>query len=84
LLRSPAAGGSHGPAQVTIDTHTGVVTNGSSGPIGTVDRRFQQITPTSIPLSKSQLDAKTRLELIRVLQANRALPCAPCRADTRA
>ena len=65
------------PAQVTIDTHTGVVTNGSSGPIGTVDRRFQQITPTSIPLSKSQLDAKTRLELIRVLQAEQGFAMRP-------
>jgi hypothetical protein len=64
-------------AQVTIDTRTGVVTNGSSGQAGTIDRRFQQVTPTSVPLSKSELDAKTRLELIRVLQSEQGFAMRP-------
>jgi hypothetical protein len=62
---------------VTVDTHTGVVTNGSSAPIATVDRSFRQIEPTHVPLPNSALDAKTRLELIRVLQAEQGFAMRP-------
>lgn len=62
-----------GDAQViTIDTHTGA-NKGS----GTVDRRFAQIQPTNVPLSKSELDAKARLELIRVLQSEQGFAMRP-------
>ena len=64
-------------AQITIDTHTGTVTNGSSGKSGTVDRRYQQIEPTHVPLAKSELDAKTRLELIRLLQSEQGFAMRP-------
>jgi hypothetical protein len=64
-------------AQVTIDTHTGAVTNGASGPQATIDRRFQQIKPTQVALSKSELDAKTRLELIRLLQSEQGFAMRP-------
>jgi hypothetical protein len=70
-------GAGRAPAQITIDTRTGVVTNGSSGKAGTVDRRYQQIDPTHVPLSKSELDAKTRLELIRLLQAEQGFAMRP-------
>jgi len=42
----------------------------------TVDRRYQQIAPTHVALTKSELDPKTRLELIRLLQSEQGLPCA--------
>jgi hypothetical protein len=62
------------PAQViTIDTS-------GKGPVvanAPVDRRFAQITPTSIPLPTAPLDAKTRLELIRVLQAEQGFAMRP-------
>jgi hypothetical protein len=71
------AAGAAAAQVVTIDTRTGVVTNGAAGPAGTVDRRYQQITPTHVPLTKSELDAKTRLELIRVLQAEQGFAMRP-------
>lgn len=63
-------------AQVTVDTRTGVFTNGTSS-TATVDRRYQQIQPTHVELSKSELDAKTRLELIRNLQAEQGFAMRP-------
>ena len=55
---------------ITVDTRTGAITNTATGETtATVDRRYQQITPTNIPLPNNELDAKTRLELIRLLQA---------------
>jgi hypothetical protein len=69
---------SSAPAQITVNTHTGVVTNDSNGnAVGTVDRRYQQITPTKVPLTKSELDAKTRLELIRLMQAEQGFAMRP-------
>ena len=65
------------PAQITIDTRTGTVTNGTNGPAATVDRRYSQIEPTKVPLTKSELDAKTRLELIRLLQSEQGFAMRP-------
>jgi hypothetical protein len=62
---------------VTIDSHTGRVTNGTASPNASVDRRYQQITPTSVSLTKSELDAKTRLELIRVMQSEQGFAMRP-------
>jgi hypothetical protein len=71
LLAVPAA------AQVvTVDTRTGRVSNGTTS-TATVDRRYQQITPTTVPLTKSELDPKTRLELIRVLQSEQGFAMRP-------
>ena len=65
-------------AQITINTKTGAVTNNSSGvTINTVDRRYQQITPTQVPLTKSELDPKTRLELIRLLESEQGFAMRP-------
>jgi len=58
---------------VTIDK-AGNATNGNSV---TVDRRFAQIQPTNVPLTQSTLDAKTRLELIRVLQSEQGFAMRP-------
>ena len=58
LLAVPAA------AQVvTVDTRTGRVSNGTTS-TATVDRRYQQITPTQVALTKSELDAKTQSEAL--------------------
>ena len=62
---------------ITVNSKTGAVTNSSTGTISTVDRRYQQITPTHVPLTQSELDAKTRLELIRVLQAEQGFAMRP-------
>src|SRR5664279_3451636 len=58
---------------ITIDSQ-GNVANGRSS---TVDRRFAQIQPTHVTLTQSELDAKTRLELIRVLQAEQGFAMRP-------
>ncbi len=67
-MATPIAAG-----QITIDKQ-GNASNGSSAP---VDRRFAQIQPTKVPLDNSVLDAKTRLELIRVLQAEQGFAMRP-------
>ena len=74
ILAVPAA--SPCAAQViTIDTSgKGPVAVSANAP---VDRRYAQITPTSVPLPKSELDAKTRLELIRALQAEQGFAMRP-------
>jgi hypothetical protein len=58
---------------ITIDTRSGNVTTAE----GTVDRRYAQIKPTSVELSKTTLDTKTRLELIRVLQSEQGFAMRP-------
>ena len=57
---------------ITIDTKSGA-NHGN----GTVDRRFAQIQPTNVPLDQSELDAKTRTELIRILQAEQGFAMRP-------
>ena len=58
---------------ITIDTHG----NATTGASGTVDRRFQQIKPTNIPLPQNELDGKTRLDLIRFLEADQGFAMRP-------
>jgi hypothetical protein len=58
---------------VTIDTHG----NANQGLGATVDRRFAQIEPTHVQLTKSPLDTRTRLELIRQLQAEQGFAMRP-------
>jgi len=57
---------------ITIDTH-GNATDGHS----TVDRRYAQIEPTHVQLTKGTLDRKTQLELIRLLQAEQGFAMRP-------
>jgi len=65
-------------AQITVNSKTGAVTNNSTGKtVNQVDPRYQQIKPTSVPLTKSELDAKTRLELIRLLQSEQGFAMRP-------
>ena len=74
LLLLLAAAGSV-PAQVVTIDKEGHPQNGNHA--ATVDRRFAQIEPTNVPLTKSVLDAKTRLELIRILQAEQGFAMRP-------
>jgi hypothetical protein len=60
---------------ITIDTK-------ADGPLAVskdapVDHRYAQITPTTVPLPNSILDPKTRLELIRLLQAEQGFAMRP-------
>jgi hypothetical protein len=61
---------------ITVDSHTGRVSDGKPHS-ATVDRRYQQITPTQVLLTKSELDAKTRLELIRIMQSEQGFAMRP-------
>jgi len=60
---------------ITIDTKGNPTT--SPGQSGTVDRRYSQIQPTHIDLPNSELDAKTRYELERFLQADQGFAMRP-------
>jgi len=60
---------------ITIDTHTGA-NKGANG-TGTVDRRYAQIQPTNVPLDKTELDPKTRSEVIRVMQSEQGFAMRP-------
>jgi hypothetical protein len=62
---------------ITIDTKTGAVTNNTAGTAATIDRRYQQIDPTTVPLTKSELDTKTRLEIIRIMQSEQGFAMRP-------
>jgi len=68
FLASPLA------AQViTIDTS-------GKGPVagnGPIDRQFSQITPTHVELSKTPLDPKTRLLLLREMQSEQGFAMRP-------
>lgn len=58
---------------ITVDT-SGKGKAASSAP---VDRRYAQIEPTHVALDKSELDAKTRLLLIRALESEQGFAMRP-------
>jgi hypothetical protein len=58
---------------ITIDKQG----NAANGNAVTVDRRYAQIKPTSVPLTESELDPKTRQELIRVMQSEQGFAMRP-------
>jgi hypothetical protein len=67
-----------GLAQITVNSKTGAVTNESTGKaVNTVDRRYQQITPTSVPLGSIQINPKTRIEIERLMQAEQGFAMRP-------
>jgi hypothetical protein len=76
LLCGLSAVAAHGQV-ITVDTKTGAVTEGNGNVIATVDRRFQQVTPTKVVLPKSELDPKGRLELIRALESEQGFAMRP-------
>jgi len=74
LLAFLLALGTAGSQVITIDTKTGTIKN---GPGAGVDRRYAQVEPTHVPLPNSELDPKTRLELIRSLQSEQGFAMRP-------
>jgi len=62
---------------ITIDTRTGTVTNGTTGTSISIDRRYAQIQPTHVVLSKTELDVKTRLLLIRQMVSEQGFAMRP-------
>ena len=59
---------------VTIDS-SGRVTDGKQG--STVDRRFAQVEPTKVELSKLPMDPKNRQEVIRIMQSEQGFAMRP-------
>ena len=65
-------------AQITVNSKTGAVTNDSTGKaVNTVDRRYQQITPTSVALGSIEINPKTRIEIMRLMQAEQGFAMRP-------
>ena len=58
---------------ITVDT-SGKVAQPANSPI---DRRYAQITPTHVPLAKTELDEKARLNLIRTMQSEQGFAMRP-------
>ncbi len=58
---------------ITVDS-SGRIKDGSTA---VVDRRFGPIVPTNVSLDNSVLDAKTRIEIIRVLEAEQGFAMRP-------
>jgi hypothetical protein len=63
-----------GAQAITIDSSGRAVAPGQGG---TVDRRYMQIEPTHITLSQTELDPKTRIELMRFLQSDQGFAMRP-------
>ncbi|MFZ1941222.1 MAG: hypothetical protein ACLPZY_15995 [Terracidiphilus sp.] len=58
---------------ITIDTSG----KGKATANGPIDRQFTQIAPTKVDLTKTELDAKTRLMLIREMQSEQGFAMRP-------
>ena len=58
---------------ITVDTSG----NGPVANNGPVDRRYQQIEPTHVQLSKVEINPKTRYDLLRTMQAEQGFAMRP-------
>ena len=65
------------PQAVTIGKDGRIKDGTNSTSESTVDRRFTQVEPTHVALGGTQLDPKTRLELIRVLDSEQGFAMRP-------
>jgi len=74
VLTALAATGMAAAQAITIDTNTGNLKNSPGAP---VDRRFAQVEPTHVALPNSELDPKTRIELIRALSSEQGFAMRP-------
>jgi len=63
-------------AQITIDKNGNIVGSGAKSS-ATVDRRYQQITPTKIALPKEPLGSRSRYALERFLEADQGFAMRP-------
>jgi len=66
-----------GAQAVTIDTRKGGPIAVQQGQESQVDRQYQQIAPTHVELPTGIMDTKTRLELMRVIQAEQGFAMRP-------
>lgn len=73
LLSSPLAAAQ----AITIDRNGNAVASGPNGEAPPMDRRFAQVKPTQVQFDSKPLDARTRLELIRVLQREQGFAMRP-------
>jgi hypothetical protein len=64
-------------AQITIDTRKGGPIAVPQGQEGEVDRQYAQIVPTNVQLPATPMDTKTRLDLIRLLEAEQGFAMRP-------
>ena len=62
---------------VTIDTRKSGPIAVQQGQEAQVDRQYQQITPTNVQLPNGIMDTKTRLELMRIIQAEQGFAMRP-------
>ncbi len=69
-----ALGAGSAGAQITVNSQ-GRVVDGTQG--ASVDRRFAQIEPTHVELSKLPMDPKTRQEVIRAMQSEQGFAMRP-------
>jgi len=69
--------GSTAAQVVTIDTRKGGPVAVPEGQQGQVDRQYAQIAPTHVELSPLPMDTKTRLGLIRLLEAEQGFAMRP-------
>lgn len=66
-----------GAQVITIDTNKGGAVAVPAGQESQVDRQYAQIVPTNVPLPTNKIDGRTRLELIRILQAEQGFAMRP-------
>ncbi len=69
--------GSAAAQVVTIDTRKGGAVAVPEGQEGQVDRQYRQVVPTNVQLPTSPMDTRTRLGLIRLLEAEQGFAMRP-------
>jgi hypothetical protein len=62
---------------ITVDTRKAGPVAVQAGQESQVDRQYQQIVPTNVALPPGQMDTKTRLNLIRLLEAEQGFAMRP-------
>jgi hypothetical protein len=77
VLSATCALGSSAAQVVTIDTRKGGPVAVPAGQEGTVDLQYRQVVPTSVQLSTTPIDTKTRLDLFRLLEAEQGFAMRP-------
>jgi hypothetical protein len=69
--------GSSAAQVVTIDTRKGGPVAVPAGQEGTVDLQYRQVVPTNVQLPTTPMDTKTRLDLLRLLEAEQGFAMRP-------
>lgn len=64
-------------AQAVTVNNSGNVVSASTDPDAYIDRRFRQVEPTKVDLPTAAMDTRTRLQLLRVLDAQQGFAMRP-------